>query len=87
MKYVLQITKEDLHQMIKSEVAAEMQALKQQVETAKALPVRLTCVAAAQALGVGKRTFHKNFAHLKRRDATGVYVASEDIFQFKISRK
>ena len=52
MTDLLQITREDLRQMIKSEIAAEMQALKEQVEAAKELPVRLTCVGAAKVLGV-----------------------------------
>ena len=87
MTYLLQITREELRRIVQSEVAAEMQALKQQVEAAKELPVRLTCVAAAKVLGVSVRKFHEDFSHLKRRDANGVYVASEDIFQFKMKQR
>ena len=52
MTYLLQITPEELRSIVQSEVAAEMRALKQQVEAAKELPVRLTCVGAAKVLGV-----------------------------------
>lgn len=73
------ITPEQLAAQIRQEVAAAMAEYDRRQSAQKELPVRLTCKQAAKVIGVSERKFHRDYSHLKRRDAHGVYVASADI--------
>ena len=89
MKHVLtiQLDPADLEAMIQRVANNIFEQRKAELAEQQALPARVSCVKAAKIMGICKRKFHADFAHLKRRDAKGVYVATEDALQFKISRK
>jgi hypothetical protein len=73
------ITPEQLSAQIRQEVDAAMAEYDRRQVVQKELPVRLTCRQAAKLIGISERKFHRDYSHLKRRDAHGVYVASADI--------
>lgn len=79
MNHAIIITQQELQALITSVAQAEVAKQIAKLEASRQLPERLSCVKAAQYLGVSKSTFFRNFKHLIRRDENGVYVAGKDV--------
>ncbi len=77
--YAIIMSEAELKALIAAEVRNATSAHARQLDVVRKLPVRLTCKAAAELLGVSISTFHAKHSNLKRFEGNRVFVKAGDL--------